>query len=200
MKSSSRSIFAALLATFLLAGCGDEAGPTAAQSTSASRSGSTGSTPSAAGPSGELLTDGVGEVRQGASPAEVVELFGEPTEERRFSGCEFNPESSAIIQYGYEMSGGTLSINFDARTNEMTSYRTDSPELETSLGDSVGDPFETLESNWGGSLQPLVLGSEEPSAEQGSWFVREGARNQLSFAISRGRIAMIQGGYLPPCE
>lgn len=201
-----RGALGSLATVALLAGCGGGDSTTVVQPqttpTDSSSTAPEATDPAAppAGPSGELLADGIGDVTQGASPSEVEESFGEPVRTDQFPGCELDPEASPVVQFTYDLPGGALTINFDARTNEMTSYRTDSPALETSLGDAVGDGFSELKEHWGASLEPLVLGSEQPSSEVGTWVVTDGPRSQLLFSIDRGEIAAIQGGYLPPCE
>lgn len=196
---------ASLAVSILLAGCGGESSTVTQTESTATESiptspASTSPTDPLGGPTGDLLADGIGDIGQGASPSEVEAAFGEPASKDQFPGCELNPDASPVVQFACELPGGGLTINFDARSNELTSYRVDSPELETSLGDSVGEQFGQLQSNWGGSLQPLVLGSEQPSTKTGVWVVTDGQKSQLLFSIEGSKIDAIQGGYLPPCE
>ncbi len=193
-----------LLVAIACTGCGD--GDTTVTSTvvdGTSTSTTEGSTTTGSdtspGPSGELLANGVGAVKQGTTTAEAEDLFGPPDQQDQFSGCEFDPNSPATLQFRYDVPDGSLAINFEATSNEMVSYQTTSSQFPTTLGDRVGDSFQSLQDNWGSSLTALDIGA--PSTPRaGYWVVRDSPEAELLFDISGSRIKSISGGYLPPCE
>lgn len=151
------------------------------------------------GPSGELLANGVGAVKQGTTTEEAEDLFGPPDQQDQFSGCEVNPDSPATLQFRYDVPDGSLAINFEATSKEMVSYQTTSSQFPTALGDRVGDSFQSLQDNWGSSLTALDIGL--PSTPRaGYWVVQDSPEAELLFDVSGTRIKSISGGYLPPCE
>jgi hypothetical protein len=189
-----RASLIALAAAAVLAGagCGDEEDTTTTTSSSTT-------TEETTAPSGELTADGVGELKQGTSLDEAVAAFGEPTERERFPGCELDPNAKPVVQLTYDLADGELILTFAAASAELESYRTTSEQFETTLGDHVGDAYESVRDNWGNALEPLSLGVPA-TPEDGFWFVQQAPRSQLLFAISGGEVESISGGYLPPCE
>ena len=75
-----------------------------------------------------------------------------------------------------------------------------SSELETADGIRVGSTYEEDLSHTVDDLEPLILGSEEPSGDEGIWYVEDGPEQRLTFDIQDGRITQILGGYTPACE
>ena len=150
------------------------------------------------GPEGELTSSGVGEVSRGDTTDEVEELFGAPDSEQTGPGCELAPDSPGAIAWTYQLSDGALNLTFDAATSELGWYRNTSTSLETTLGDTVGEEFAVLRTNWGDSLEPFPIG--EPTAKAGLWVVRDSATEELIFDVRGGRIAGILGGDVAFCE
>lgn len=192
----SRTLLALLVAAPLaLAACGDDDG---GDETVVSDPGVS-EEASGEGVRGELTAEGIGEIRQGASTDEVRTAFGEPDEEQEGPGCELAPNSPRALAWTYELGDGTAILVFDAATGELGHYRVTSPSLETSLGDTVGEPFAELQANWGESLVGLPLGAK-PTAKAGLWQVVEDDDSQLLFEIRGGEVSGISGGRVEICE
>lgn len=189
-----------MFAALGLAACGDDEGTSTVASTSSTTPTTSTTTAAADGPLGEMTPDGIGAIQQGASPEEVVAELGEPDSEEDLPGCELDPQAPALLQYIYELEGGRLAISFDAETDQMTSYFTDSPELATDHGDRVGDSWEALVDSWGPALDPVVLGSAKPTPGEGPYKVGPDGENQLLFELQGQRLRRISGGFLPICE
>lgn len=154
----------------------------------------------ASGPRGELSETAIGAAEEGASTAEVSELFGAPDQERELPGCELaGPTATPVLQWTWNLEDGSASIDFHARTEELMSYRTTSSNLPTANGARVGDSFETLRGSYGPTLKPLDLGA--PSTErEGLWYVGDPAKSWLLFTVAGGKIKTIQGGNITICE
>jgi hypothetical protein len=150
------------------------------------------------GPEGELTTSGVGEASVGDSTGEVEELFGNPDSEQTGPGCELAPDSPGALAWTYQLGDGALNLTFDAASGKLAWYRNTSPSLETTLGDTVGEEFAILRSNWGSSLEPFPIG--EPTAKAGLWVVRDSATEELIFDVRGGKVAGIVGGDVAICE
>ena len=155
--------------------------------------------PKYGGPEGTLEPDGIGEAKQGLSVDEVIELFGDPDTRETVPGCELDSEAHELIQLIYNTRDGSTGILFDEPSEELQSYYTMSSELETADGIRVGSTYEDL-SHSADDLEPLILGSEEPSGDEGIWYVEDGPEQRLTFDIQDGRITQILGGYTPACE
>jgi hypothetical protein len=180
---------AVLLLCFLVlfaTGCGDGDDETTGQT--------------ATGPRGELSETAIGAAEEGASTAEVEELFGAPDQEDELPGCELaGPNATPVLQWIWNLEDGSASIDFDAATEKLMSYRTSSSDLPTTNGARVGDSFEALRGSYGPTLKPLDLGV--PSTErEGPWYVGDPAKSWLLFTVAGGKIKTIQGGNLTICE
>lgn len=188
-----------------LAACGDDGTTTVTETTGTSTEATdtnevteTTATTAGAGPSGQLTSSGVGEVKRGTTTDQAEELFGEPDKTQKGPGCELAPDSQGALAWTYDLGDGQLILDFDAASGELGSYRNTSTSLETTLGDKVGDPFSSVQDNWGNSLQPLDLGiGATPKA--GIWIVKDGD-DELLFDIRGGKIAAISGGHIEICE
>jgi hypothetical protein len=158
-----------------------------------------GTTEEASGPTGPLTSGGVGNVTRGASPDEVEEAFGEPDSEESVVGCELGgPDAPKVLTWTYDLGDGELIMNFDPGAGELVDYRSTSSSLETSLGDTVGDDFATVQENWGSDFKPFPLG--QPTPQEGIWQVDEGTENNLLFDIQGGAVTGISGGFVQICE
>ena len=182
----------------VLAACGDDeteqpAATTAADTTTAAAAN--------AEPHGELRPDGIGPIDTGASRDEVVAAFGEPDAEEEFaSGCEADPDAAPTVQFSYELENGGLALNFNADTDELVSYFTESPDLATDHGDRVGDSWSDLTASWGAALDPITLGTEKPTPNAGIYKVGPDGEDQLVFDLSARKVRRISGGVLQICE
>lgn len=156
--------------------------------------------PKYGGPEGTLESDGIGEAKQGMSVDEVIELFGDPETRETVPGCELDSEANDLVSLIYDTKGGATGILFDEPSDELQSYYTMSPSLETADGIAVDDTYDSLSKAGGDELQPLILGTEEPSGDEGIWYVEDGAEQRLTFDIQDGRITQVLGGYTPACE
>jgi hypothetical protein len=196
----------ALALSLTLAACGDdgetttvtETTGTGTEATETSESTETTATTSG-GPSGQLTSSGVGEVKRGTTTDQAQELFGEPAKTQKGPGCELAPDSQGALAWTYQLGDGRLILVFDAASGELGSYRNTGSSMETTLGDKVGDPFSSLQANWGNSLDPLDLGVGS-TAKAGIWLVKDGPENELLFDIRGGRINSISGGHIEICE
>ncbi len=155
--------------------------------------------PASEGVRGELTAEGIGEIKQGSTTEEAAAAFGEPDKKQEGPGCELAPGSDRGVAWTYELGDGTAILVFDAATGELGNYRVTSPSLETTLGDTVGEPFAELRANWGDSLEGLPLG-EKPTAKAGLWQVTEDADSELLFDVRGGKVAGIAGGHIEICE
>jgi hypothetical protein len=182
-----------------VAACGDDGGDSSAVSEPGVSEEPVAGEPSGGGPQGPLTSSGIGEAQRGDSTAEVRELFGEPDREQTGPGCELAPDSKGALAWTYRLDDGIVVISFDAASGELGSYRNTGPGLETTLGDTVGEPFKALRANWGGSLEPLDLGTG-PTAKAGIWLVKDGPEAELLFEVRGGRVAAISGGHIEICE
>lgn len=179
----------ALLASLALAACGgdDESTTTTVKEEPA------------AAPEGPLTAQGVGDVNRGASTAEVEEAFGPADSEDTAPGCELaGPNAPEVLTWTYDLGDSELLLHFDPGSGELVDYRTDSPSLETALGDRVGDDFSAVQDNWGNDLKPFPLG--QPTPQEGIWAVQEGPEDTLMFDVRGGAVSAILGGFVQICE
>jgi hypothetical protein len=191
----------AVLALALVpAACGDDDSATTVTETAPETDTAGTTEATAGGPQGELTTTGIGSVNQGMSTAEVRELFGEPDRTQKGPGCELAPKAKGAIAWTYELGDGEVILNFDAASGELGFYRTTSPSLQTTLGDKVGDTYDSLRQNWGSDLEALPLGRPTPKA--GFWIVKDegDSRSWLNFDVRGGKVAGILGGRIEVCE
>jgi len=190
----------ALAAVLLLAACGDDDEDTGTVSSPGVSETSPAETATeAAGPSGVLTTDGVGEVEEGMGIGEVSGFFGPPTETRVEPGCELaGPNAPRVLIAAYTLDDGELTLEFDPRGRHMRSYRTDSPSFESERKDRVGDSFAAVEERWGDQLEPVPLG--RPTERAGFWWVSDGPTRHLLFDVRKVRVAEIHGGDIAFCE
>lgn len=152
------------------------------------------------GPEGTLEPDGIGEAKQTMSVDEVIALFGDPETRETVPGCELDSEAHELVQLIYDTEGGKTGILFDEPSGELRSYYTMSPSLETADGIAVDDTYDSLSEAAGNELKPVVLGTEEPSGDEGIWYIEDGPEQRLMFDVQKGRITQILGGYTPACE
>jgi hypothetical protein len=155
--------------------------------------------PSPSGPRGELTSASVGPVRQGMTTAQVRSLFGAPDRTKHFSGCPLYSGSTATLDWIWDLTDGGITLDFDAASGRLSSYRTTSPGFPTTIGNRVGDSFQSLHESWGTGLHPLSLGVPS-TAQSGEWFVRDTPKAELLFSIRGGKVTTITGGYVPICE
>ncbi len=203
----SAALVLVLAASLALAACGDddesdnEAGSdeTSVASDTATTEAATTEEAAAAGVSGELTASGIGEIQQGATTDEATAAFGEPAKKQEGPGCELAPNSDRAVAYTYQLGDGTAILVFDVKTQELGNYRVTSPSLATEKGDTVGEPFAQLQSNWGADLKGLPLGAK-PTAKAGLWQVTEDADSELLFDIRGGKVTAISGGHVEICE
>ena len=207
MRRTWPTALATLAAATVLVACGSDTEEGTVESPGEDESSSVEQTGSAvtetsdgvpAAPEGVLTSSGIGEVGSGDTTDQVEELFGSPDSTQTGPGCELAPDSPGALAWTYELGDGTLILSFDAASGELESYRNTSPQLKTTLGDSVAEDFGILRQNWGSSLKPFPLG--EPTAKAGLWVVRDGAEQELLFEIFKGRVAVISGGDIQICE
>jgi hypothetical protein len=153
------------------------------------------------GPQGELAEDGIGSLKVGASTDDVEAAFGKPDQETQNSGCELaGPNATPILQWTWNLSDGAVTLDFDATTKQLISYRTTSRGLPTTAGVRVGDDYATLSDAYGATLKPLQLGSVKPTSESGSWYTGQQGKAWLLFSVAGGAIGNIQGGNIQICE
>jgi hypothetical protein len=191
-----------LVIALALVACGDDDETTTVTETAPSTdTAATATEATSAGPQGQLITTGIGEVHQGMSTEEVEQLFGAPDQEQRGPGCELAPQAKGAIAWTYELDDGEVVLNFDAGSGQLGYYRTTSPGFETTLGDRVGDSYASLKQHWGSDLEPLPLGTG-PTPKAGFWVVKDeqDPRSALNFDIRGGKIAGILGGHIEICE
>ena len=173
-----------LVAALTAAGCGGA--PEAPQSTTPAQ---------ATGPTGELGTSSVGEVRIGMEMDEVEAAFGRPDseEEVSFGG----PGSEAPqIDWVWDLSGGEFVLQFQTSDDTVTGYRSFSADLATADGFTVGTPLSEVEQRYGDELREGLIGSGTLLLSEG----KPGTYPGITFAANspKGPIVAIEGGELQP--
>ncbi len=187
-----------LALALLAAGCGDD--DDGATETGAGTTATEETTASGEGPQGELSEAGIGAVAVGATTAEAEEAFGGPDAEKELPGCELaGPNATPVLQWTWDLDDGSVSVDFDAGTEELISYRTTSASLPTANGARVGDTFQALRDAYGPTLRPLQLGAP-PTPQAGLWYVGKPGKEWLLFQIAGGQVRTIQGGNVQICE
>ena len=182
------------LSIALLIGCGSDSGST----TGSADAGNVES--GGQGPSGELREDGIGSVDVGSSTSQVEQVFGKPDREQQLPGCELDgPNATPTLQWTWNLADGAVTVDFDAASGQLISYRTTSPSLPTDAGVRIGDTFDTLRQGYGLILKPLNIGAKS-SPSSGVWYVGKPGHTWLLFSVAGGTIKTIQGGNVQVCE
>jgi hypothetical protein len=193
MKGVALAIVLSL--SLILAACGGGG-------TTITDTGTAGTTTTAGeGPQGELSEDGIGSVKVGASTDDVQAAFGKPDQESQNPGCELaGPNATPILQWSWNLSDGAVTLDFDATSKQLISYRTTSQGLPTTAGVRAGDSYGTLSDAYGATLRPLQLGSAKDTPESGSFYTGQQGKAWLLFTIAGGSVKTIQGGNIQICE
>lgn len=192
----------ALAAALALAACGDNETTTVTETVlpTETEETETEATETTAGkePSGELRSDGIGEVTVGASTEDVRELFGAADNAVIVPGCELaGPNAEEVITWTYRVGDDDLLLTFGAKSAELNFYRSLTISLETIRGDRIGDTYAEVKANWGDDLEPVPIGQATP--KNGLWWVRDG-KQELLFDIVAGEVGAISGGNFQFCE
>lgn len=192
----------ALAAALALAACGDNETTTVTETVlpTGTEETETEATETTAGkePSGELRSDGIGEVTVGASTEDVRELFGAADNAVIVPGCELaGPNAEEVITWTYRVGDDDLVLTFGAKSAELNFYRSLTISLETIRGDRIGDTYAEVKANWGDDLEPVPIGQATP--KNGLWWVRDG-KQELLFDIVAGEVGAISGGNFQFCE
>jgi hypothetical protein len=179
----------------LAAGCGDDDDENGTTGT-----GTETEATAADGPQGELSEGAIGAAGVGATTAVVEEAFGAPDSEKESPGCELaGPNATPVLQWTWNLDDGSVTIDFDAASETLISYRVTSPSLPTANGFRVGDTYQALSDTYGPTLKPLPLG-EAPTEQAGLWFVGNPSKEWLLFQVAGGQVKTIQGGDITICE
>lgn len=187
-----------LLSALAVGGCGGASPVDTGGSTTPPEESTTATEP-VAGPTGPIDYDGVGPARQGMSSEEVIEIFGEPASQNTVPGCPLDPAAQKQLVLKYDLPGGQLAINFQSDKGEaLRSTFTDSPDIETVDGISVGDTYSDLR-RASEDLQGLTIGVEA-TPDQGFWFVEQAPEQRITYDVDEGRVARILSGHTPACE
>lgn len=145
-------------------------------------------------PYGPLGTSSIGAAKVGMSPDEVSRFFVAPD---RKQDVNFGGGSAPQVDWIYDVSGGTLRLQFDVTEghNELTGYTTDSASFSTVSGYKVGSSMPEVEKRYGDQLTTPGFGIPcgPPS---GSCLLPEGDSGYpgITFSYSDDVISDISGG------
>ncbi len=140
------------------------------------------------GPTGVLGTSSVGPVRVGMPSEQAEALFGPPErkEEVNFGGDETAPQIDWIWDFG----DGEVRLQFETENGTVTGYVSDTAELSTKSGVSVGDSFDLIRDQYGDQLEESPVG-------EGAYLLSEGEPGSypaLTFSVEGDTISSISGG------
>jgi TIR domain len=162
--------------------------------------------PAPSRPEGELTFSSVGPVHLGDSPERVRARFGTPDRTQRIGAVLGCPAST---RWTWDLRNGSFSMDFDPSKRKLAFYRTTSPDFATTLGNRVGNSFQSIRDTWGAALRPMTLGTPA-TPRNGLWYVRDAGKDpgahvtsfppELAYTVAGGAVTSIAGGDVPVCE
>jgi hypothetical protein len=144
--------------------------------------------PEPTGPSGALGTDSVGPVTVGMPSEEVEALFGQPD---RKETVNFGQGAPPQIDWIWTFDDGEFRLQFETDDGTITGYVSETSELATVSGVSVGDSFGPIRDRYGDQLERPVIAGES------SWLLSDnepGTYPALTFELDGDTVTSIKGG------
>ena len=143
--------------------------------------------PPAKGPTGELGTSSVGPVKVGMPSEEAEKLFGRPD---RKEPVNLGGGPAPRIDWIWDLDEGEFRLQFETKRGTVTGYVSDTAQLATKSGVSVGDSFALIRDEYGDQLEESMVG-------EGSYLLSEGEPGSypaLNFSVEGDTISSISGG------
>jgi hypothetical protein len=200
MRAGPRVVFLAAALAFVASGCAAVEAETTTVTTTVSTEDAAGATgggePSAGstapgGPRGTMGIRVFGPLQLGMTEARVSEALGKPdrTQEVNF-GTGAAPQTNWIWNVG----GGTVTLKFDNSNGMLAGWSTDSPQIESAPGVSVGDSIKPVMEEFSEELVADPQGSGALVLSEGA----PGSSPALTFDLAEGENEIIQitGGAL----
>jgi hypothetical protein len=145
------------------------------------------SEPAAKGPYGVMGPRMFGPVSIGVNENAVRAQFGMPD---RIEEVNFGSGAAPQTNWVWRLRGGTVTFKFDNSTGQLAGFSTTSPEIETSVGVSVGDSIQRVREDEGDQLVPSPIGTNSLVLSEGE----PGTAPALTFVLQGVRIVEISGG------
>ena len=145
----------------------------------------------AKGPTGVLGTSSVGPVTVGMPSEQVEALFGPP---ERKEEVNFGQGPAPQIDWIWNFEDGEFRLQFETQGGTVTGYVSNTAELATKSGVSVGDSFDLIRDEYGDQLEESVIG-------EGSYLLSDGepgTHPALTFSVEGDTIVSISGGEFQP--
>lgn len=143
-----------------------------------------------AGPTGALRPNGVGPVEVGMSAAEAEELFGSPD---RKQTVNFGQGDAPQVDWIWSFDDGDFRLQLETAGDTVTGYVSETSQLATTSGSTVGDSFSSIRERYGDQLEEPVVGGEDGT----TYLLSEGKPGTypaLTFFLDGDTIASISGG------
>lgn len=143
--------------------------------------------PEPVGPTGALGTSSVGPVEVGMEGGDVEDVFGPPD---RKEPVNFRGPRGTSGGWIWEFDDGDFRLQFETGAETVTGYVSETAELATRSGITIGDSFEPIRNEYGDELEESVIGEEIYVLSEGA----PGTYPALSFALAGDEITSISGG------
>lgn len=147
--------------------------------------------PEPTGPTGVLGASSVGSVEVGMTSDEVEELFGGPD---RKETVNFGQGDAPQIDWIWNLEDGDFRLQFETDGRTVTGYVSETAQLATASGATVGDSFEPIRQRYGDQLEESVIGEGIYLLSEG----KPGTHPALSFTLDGDTITSISGGEFQP--
>ena len=132
-----------------------------------------------------------GPLQLGMTEAKVTEELGEPD---RVEDVNFGTGAAPQTNWVWDVAGGTVTLKFDNSNGTLAGWSTDSPQVESAPGVSVGDSIKPVMEEFSEELVADPQGSGALVLSEGA----PGSSPALTFALAEGgnEIVQITGGAL----
>lgn len=142
-------------------------------------------------PAGPITATTVGSIRIGMATSDVDRYLIAPDERNEFG---FSSGPPVQLDWIWHLSDGDLTLQFEAETELLANYQTDSAEFFTTSGASVGDSFKPIEQEYSDQLRESPIGEHTMVLSEG----RPGSFPALTFSVYDTLIQSVSGGEGPP--
>jgi hypothetical protein len=200
MRAGSRVVSLAAALAFAASGCAAVEAETTTVTTTVGTEdavgatggdGPSGGSPPSRGPHGTMGIRYFGPLQLGMMEARVTEEIGEPD---RVQDVNFGTGAAPQTNWIWNLGGDTVTLKFDNSNGTLAGWSTDSPEIASAPGVSVGDSIKPVMEEFSEELVADPQGS-------GSLVLSEGAPGSspaLTFDLAEGEneIVQITGGAL----
>ena len=153
--------------------------------------GPSGGVPAPKGPRGTMGIRYFGPLQLGMTESRVREEIGPP---KRTQDVNFGTSDAPQTNWIWDVSEGTVTLKFDNSTGTLAGWSTDSPQVESAPGVSVGDSIKPVMEKFPDDLIADPQGSGALVLSEGA----PGSSPALTFALVEGgnEIVQITGGAL----